>query len=262
MPKEYIDQLGRKITVPNPPQRIVSLVPSITELLYDLGLFDRMVGRTKFCIHPQEPLKAVAKVGGTKNVNFERVETLQPDFIIANKEENQKEQINQLSQHFPVWISDISTFADAMELIGQLGIILDKQTEANAIIQQSTTLLPKIKSHNKRQAAYLIWQKPYMTIGNDTYIHDMLHHCGFENVFGDQTRYPTFTLQELQERQPEIILLSSEPFPFKQKHIDELRHIFPNCAIQLADGAAFSWYGTRFLKTFSYLKEIAEKTVF
>ncbi len=262
MPTEYLDQLSRKIVLPITPKRIVSLVPSITELLYDLGLYQNIVGRTKFCIHPKEPLKTVAKIGGTKNVNFDRVAALQPDLIIANKEENQKEQIEHLSEHFPVWISDISTFADAMEMIKQLGIILEKPNEANAIIQQSTTLLSEIKKQKKQRAAYLIWQKPYMSIGKDTYIHDMLFHCGFENVFGDQIRYPTFTLAELKERQPEIILLSSEPFPFKQKHITELQQIFPNCIIQLADGEAFSWYGTRFLKTFSYLKEITEKANF
>lgn len=262
MSKEYIDQLGRKVVLPNPPKRIICLVPSITELLYDLGLFENIVGRTKFCIHPKEPLKTVAKIGGTKNVNFDRVVALQPDLIIANKEENQKEQVELLSQHFPVWISDISTFADAMEMINHLGIILEKQTEATAIVNQSITLLQKIKPQKKQRAAYLIWQKPYMTIGRDTFIHDMLNHCGFENVFGDETRYPTFTLAELKERQPDQILLSSEPFPFKQKHINELQLVFPNSTVQLADGEAFSWYGTRFLKTFPYLKEITEKANF
>lgn len=253
---KYIDQLGRKINLPHPPKRIISLVPSITELLYDLGLFEQLIGRTKFCVHPKKLLKAIPKVGGTKNVNIDRVIALEPDLIIANKEENDKNQIEQLSQHFPVWISDIANFTEAMEMIDALGTILGKKWRAQQIIKDSTHLLKELETEKKRKAAYLIWQKPYMTIGRDTYIHDMLHHVGYENIFGEQTRYPSFTLEELQARQPAIILLSSEPFPFKQKHIEELALIFPNTPIQLVDGEAFSWYGTRFLKTFDYLRHL------
>lgn len=246
----HIDQLGREISISAPPKRIVSLVPSITELLYDLGLFEKIVGRTKFCVHPKEALQIIPKIGGTKNVNFDRVAALKPDLIIANKEENNKSQIEFLSEHFPVWISNIANFADAMEMIQSLGILLRKKSVADKIINDSTALLQKIKPTKLQKAAYLIWQKPYMTIGKDTYIHDMLLNVGYENVFGEQTRYPSFTIAELKERNPEIILLSSEPFPFKQKHIDELKLSFPNTPIQLVDGEAYSWYGTRFLKVF------------
>ncbi len=246
----YIDQLGRKVILPHPPKRIISLVPSITELLYDLGLFENIVGRTKFCVHPKEALRAIPKIGGTKNVNFDRVLALQPDLIIANKEENDKSQIEQLSQHFPVWISDIANFGEAMEMIDYLGGIVGKQAEADKIVKDSNALLEQLKPSKIQRAAYLIWQKPYMTIGKDTYIHDMLGHAGYENIFGEQTRYPSFTLEELEARQPEVMLLSSEPFPFKQKHIDALQLTFPDIPIQLVDGEAFSWYGTRFLKTF------------
>lgn len=256
MTRVHIDQLGRKVIIAHPPKRIISLVPSITELLYDLELFENIVGRTKFCVHPKEVLRAVPKIGGTKNVNIDRVATLKPDLIIANKEENQREQIEELSQHFPVWISNISTFEEAMEMINALGIALDKEMEANKIVHDSTKLMAKLRPVKKQKAVYLIWQKPYMTIGKDTYIHDMLSHVGFDNVFGEQTRYPSFTLTELEERRPETILLSSEPFPFKQKHIDELKLIFPNTDIQLVDGEAFSWYGTRFLKTLDYLTNL------
>ncbi len=250
MPTEFIDQLDRRIILPQSPKRIISLVPSITELLYDLGLFENIVGRTKFCVHPEEALRIVPKIGGTKNVNIERVIALHPDLIIANKEENQQEQIEQLSQQFSVWISDISNFSEAMEMIKTIGIIVEKQDAANKIITDSLSLLKQLTPAKKQRAAYLIWQKPYMTIGKDTYIHDMLKHAGYENVFGEQTRYPSFTLAELKARQPEIILLSSEPFPFKQSHINELKQSFPDVPIQLVDGEAFSWYGTRFLKTF------------
>lgn len=251
--RAYIDQLGRRITLLHPPKRIISLVPSITELLYDLGLFENIVGRTKFCVHPKEILRPIPKIGGTKNVNIDRVTALQPDLIIANKEENQQAKIEELSQYFPVWISDIANFSDAMDMIECLGDILAKKTEVRKIIEDSTQLLQRLQPQQKQKAAYLIWQKPYMTIGKDTYIHDLLNHAGYENIFGEQTRYPSFILAELKARQPDVILLSSEPFPFKQKHIDELALIFPNTPIRLVDGEAFSWYGTRFLKTFEQL---------
>lgn len=252
----HIDQLGRTIRVDQTPKRIVSLVPSITELLYDLGIGDRVVGRTKFCIHPKGQVQDAAKIGGTKNVNIDRVIALKPDLIIANKEENERGQIEGLSKQFPVWISEITTFSEGLDMIHRLGEIVERQEEANKIVKESQTLMKKIGAKKKRKTVYLIWQKPYMTIGKDTYIHDLLAHTGFENVFGDQTRYPTFTLEELQERQPDIILLSSEPFPFKQKHIDELQEVLPEIPIQLVDGEAFSWYGTRFLKTYDYLNNL------
>ncbi|MEM1119880.1 MAG: helical backbone metal receptor [Bacteroidota bacterium] len=258
---QSIDQLGQKIILNYPPQRIISLVPSITELLYDLGLAQQLVGRTKFCIHPSS-VKSIPKIGGTKNVKIDRIIALQPDIIIANKEENQREQIEELSQQCPVWISDVATFSDAMDMIEKLGQLFQKEKVTQAIISQSRSQLAELTPTTKQKAAYLIWQKPYMTIGRDTYIHNMLGHCGFENVFGEQTRYPIFTLSALKERQPDIILLSSEPFPFKTKHIIELQKDFPYTPIKLVDGEAFSWYGTRFLKTAPYLKEIAEKITF
>ena len=217
-----------------------------------MGLTEQLVGRTKFCIHPKDKVSSIPKIGGTKQVHFDRVVKLNPDLILANKEENEKAQIEQLSQFFPVWVSDIATFSEAMDMISRLGIVLKQSVAAQQVVNQSTTLLQILKPQKVIKAAYLIWQKPYMTIGNDTYIHNMLQHTGYKNVFGDQTRYPIFTLAELKDRQPEIILLSSEPFPFKQKHIDELQVTFPNIPIQLVDGEAFSWYGTRFLKCFDY----------
>lgn len=162
MPTEHTDQLDRKIILPDPPKRIISLVPSITELLYDLGLVENIIGRTKFCVHPKEALRPIPKIGGTKNVNIESVIALQPDLIIANKEENQQEQIEQLSQQFPVWISDISNFSEAMEMIKILGIILEKQIQTDKIITDSMALLKQLTPKKKQRAAYLIWQKPYI----------------------------------------------------------------------------------------------------
>lgn len=253
----FFDQIGRNLNVNETPRRIISLVPSITEFLYDLGLIDRLVGKTKFCIHPKEALKSIPIVGGTKTVHLDRIDQLQPDLIIANKEENQKEQVEALSEKYTVWISDVPHFEGALAMIAGLGKVLRKEAACHQIIQQSITLQLSLSSIKRQKAAYLIWRKPYMTIGNDTYINDMLKITGFDNVFGDQTRYPIITVDEMKAVHLDIILLSSEPFPFKEKHIAELADHFPNIPIQLVDGESFSWYGTRFIKTIEYLRGLS-----
>lgn len=243
----YKDQLQRPVSMTAIPQRIISLVPSITELLIDMGLQDQMVGRTKFCVHPKNIVTNITKIGGTKQVHVEKVKDLQPDLIIANKEENDRAQVGQLARHFPVWISDVPNFPAALEMILQLGRLLQVEAKAQKIVQQSQLKMANLLPRTAKRVAYLIWRKPYMTIGNDTYIHDMLRRTGFENIYGEQTRYPQFELEDLKQRQPEAILLSSEPFPFREKHIAELREVFPDIPIELVDGEAFSWYGTRLL---------------
>ncbi len=253
----FFDQIGRNLNVNETPRRIISLVPSITELLDDIGLIGQLVGRTKFCIHPKEALKPIQIVGGTKQIHLDRIEQLQPDLIIANKEENQKDQIEALAEKYPVWISDVPHFEGALDMIAGLGKVLRKEMACNQIIQQSKALQLSLSTNNRQKAAYLIWRNPYMTIGKDTYIHDLLRLTGFDNVFGQQTRYPIVSIEEMKTVHPDVILLSSEPFPFKQKHIDELAVHFPNIPIQLVDGEAFSWYGTRFIKTFEYLNSFS-----
>ena len=251
----FFDQIGRNLNVNETPKRIISLVPSITELLCDIDLIGQLVGRTKFCIHPKEALKAIPIVGGTKQVHLDRIEQLQPDLIIANKEENQKDQIEALAEKYPVWISDVPHFEGALDMIAGLGKVLRKETACRQIIQQSKALQVSLSTIKQQKAIYLIWRDPYMTIGKDTYIHDLLRITGFENVFGEQTRYPIVSIEEMKTARPDVILLSSEPFPFKEKHIAELAAHFPNIPIQLVDGEAFSWYGTRFIKTVEYLRK-------
>ena len=225
-------------------------------LLIDLGLEQSLVGRTKFCVHPKSLRQSVSIVGGTKQIHFDRIAALKPDLIIANKEENDKGQIEQLAKAYPVWISDIPNFEAALDMIKRLGSILRKEAQSSRIVEQSRERLATLNNTQAKKVAYLIWRNPYMTIGQDTYIHDMLRLTGFDNIYGEYTRYPTFTITDLQKRQPEMLLLSSEPFPFKQKHIAELATDFPTIPIVLVDGEAFSWYGTRFLKTFDYLKNL------
>jgi ABC-type Fe3+-hydroxamate transport system substrate-binding protein len=253
----FTDQTGVSITLEKTPSRIISLVPSQTELLYDLGLDKEVAGITKFCVHPQEWFRNKARVGGTKQVKMDIIHSLQPDLIIANKEENVKEQVEELARQYPVWTSDIQNLEEALEMIKQIGIITDKETKANNIIAQIKNNFSQLTiPQSKLRTAYLIWQKPYMTVGSDTFIHAMLQSAGFENIFKHQTRYPEITIEELHTANCELLLLSSEPFPFKQKHIDELQPLLPHTKILLADGEIFSWYGSRLLQAPSYFHQL------
>ena len=250
----YTDQLNRNIVLLSSPQRIVSLVPSQTELLVDLGLEDRIVGITKFCIHPKHLLKSKTIVGGTKNYRFEVIQGLKPDLIIANKEENEKEGVEKLAKEYPVWISDITTLQDSFEMILGLGEMLYANEKASEIVFQ---LKSDFKESLKKRgtAVYLIWNNPIMVAGKDTFINEMLSLAGFENKV-TKSRYPTLTMEELKELNPNYLLLSSEPFPFKEKHLADFKKQFPEATVTLVDGEYFSWYGSRLLGASAYLKRI------
>lgn len=254
----FTDQLNRAVNIPNIPQRIISLVPSQTELLYDLGLGDRVVGITKFCIHPKTWFKTKKKVGGTKNFKIEVIKELQPDLIIANKEENIKEGIEELSRLFPVWISDVETLGEALDMIKALGLVLDRKAAARELIsnierEKAAFILPK----SKKRCTYLIWREPYMTVGGDTFINTMLDCAGFDNTYKNLERYPSITLDEMRENESEYILLSSEPYPFKEKHLLEIKNATGK-KVLLVDGELFSWYGSRLLKAWDYFSTFAE----
>ena len=237
--------------------RIISLVPSITETLFDFGLNpDQIVGRTKFCIHPEEKIKSVEMIGGTKNLNIEKIKALKPDIIIGNKEENTKEQVEILMKEFKVWITDIQNLEDNRNFISELGYILQQQTVAEKINYETEEIFSEFEIENRRKAAYLIWKNPYMTVGSDTFIHDIMKKLGFENIFRNQLRYPPITHDDL--RNTEYILLSSEPFPFREKHAEELKKILPETKIILVDGEAFSWFGSRPSKSGAYYRSLLE----
>lgn len=253
----FTDQTGRTIQLADTPRRIVSLVPSQTELLADLGLEDEVVGITKFCVHPENWYRNKIRVGGTKQLKPGIIHQLKPDLVIANKEENVKEQIEELAKQYPVWISDISNLEDALQMIFQLSTITKKGDQGSAIIHEIKKAFLALSSQKKKQkAAYLIWQKPYMAAGGDTFINDMMDRAGFENVFQQKERYPEVTLQEIIKAGTEILLLSSEPFPFQQKHADQLKDQLPGIKIILTDGELFSWYGSRLLKAPGYFKKL------
>jgi len=251
----HIDQLNREIIIPNSPQRIISLVPSQTELLYDLGLKDKLIGQTIFCVHPKKYFKNSTKVGGTKKLNIEKIKSLNPDLIIANKEENEREQIEELAKFFPVWISDVNTFEDALDMIKSIGEMTQSEINAieiiNQINQRRNILLTK--PFPKQKVIYLIWNNPYIAVGIDTFINTMLDESGYENAI-KQSRYPEISIAEMKEINPDWIFLSSEPFPFKQEHKNKLDKILNLSKCLLVDGEMFSWYGSRLIKAYGYFE--------
>ena len=242
------------------PKRIVSLVPSQTELLYYLGLEESIVGITKFCVHPKELLLTKTIIGGTKNIHINKITALQPDLIIANKEENVKEQIDQLAQNFDVLLTDVNDLETALDMIKNIGQLTNKmEKSANLIhtIQYNFNQIPVLKTIIN--TAYLIWKKPYMTIGGDTFIHDMLTNCGLHNIFSDKKRYPEVSIDKLKYLNCQLLLLSTEPFPFKQQDIEELKLLLPTTIILLVDGEMFSWYGSRLLFAGGYFQCLIQK---
>jgi len=251
--KVFTDQLGREILIPYPPQRIISLVPSITELLADFGLNKEVIGITKFCVFPDGWFRSKNRIGGTKTVNIDKVTLLKPDLILANKEENTKEEIDQLKTQFPVWISDVKNINDAQQMIQSIGEITDKIAVAQNLNHNISSQLQKISNRIPKKVAYMIWQDPIMVAGGDTYINAMLELGGFQNVFGGEKRYPIVSAEILSLAQPDEILLSSEPFPFCEKHIEFYQEICPQAVIRLIDGTFFSWYGSRLLPAIDYI---------
>ena len=256
-----VDQMGNNLQLEGFPKRIISIVPSQTELLSDLGLDEEIIGITKYCVHPKSLLETKNKVGGTKKLNLEKIKELQPDLIIGNKEENEKGQVLELMKHCPVWMSDIKTLEDALKMIDEIGKITDRANKAleiqNNIREQfSHFKLQKLSAISRKSSAlYLIWKKPYICAGTDTFINQMLSICGFKNAVL-KTRYPEVSPDEIQKLNPDFIFLSSEPYPFRQKHIEEFKTLCPSAKTVLADGEMFSWHGSRLLYAPLYFERL------
>lgn len=262
---QAVDQLHRTIEFNFPPRRIVSLVPSQSELLWHLGVRSQLAGITKFCIHPDEMFRSVTRVGGTKEIKFDVIEKLQPDLIIANKEENEQMQILELCAHYPVWISDIYTLDDAYSMMLGVGEITNREKAAQELVlnikkEHGRFLSQKSQAKCLKSVAYLIWKNPYMAAGKNTFIDFMLKQCGLNNIFtNEKSRYPEVSTQMLIDKKPDLIFLSSEPYPFKEKHIEELKAYLPQSKILLVDGEMFSWYGSRLVHAFEYFTQVLAK---
>ncbi|MEJ8819633.1 ABC transporter substrate-binding protein [Lacibacter sp. H407] len=262
--KQVHHQTGNLFSPPSLPRRIISIVPSQTEFLYDLGLTDEVIGITKFCVHPAQWFQSKTRIGGTKQLNLPLIESLKPDLVIGSKEENVKEQVEAIAAFCPVWCSDIATLADAYEMMATIGSLTGKKGSAAEIIQTIQNEFASLpKTNISVKAAYLIWQKPYMTVGGDTFIHTMMEAAGFENVFAHHARYPVISMQELINAQADVVLFSSEPFPFKEKHLhlfaNEWQTVNPSMPhLKIVDGELFSWYGSRLIHAANYFRKLKE----
>jgi len=253
------DQLNREIYIKETPKRIVSLVPSQTELLADLGLVEAIVGVTKFCVHPKDLRKQKTIVGGTKLINVDKIKALKPDIILCNKEENSHEVVESLKNIAPIHISDIYNLEDAFELFKMYGILFRVEEKVNTLILKikEERLKFKILTKNqlKQKSAYFIWQNPWMVVGSNTYIDAMLREANLNNVFASELRYLDIDIEHPKLKEAEVIMLSSEPYPFKQKHIETLKINFPDKKIMLVDGEMFSWYGSRLKLSYNYFNQ-------
>jgi ABC-type Fe3+-hydroxamate transport system substrate-binding protein len=262
--KTLIDQIGTTHTFETSPSRIISLVPSQTELLYDLGLEDKIIGITKFCVHPYHFKSTKKSVGGTKKVHFEKIRLLQPDIIICNKEENTLEMVEQLRKICPVWVTNIVTIEDNFQMITDFGQLFNCRTESQKWNDKLAFALTDFKNYIKdkeiKKAAYFIWKKPFMVAGSDNFINELLKLNHFENIYQNKGRYPEIELKKMRlEGDPDLVFLSSEPYPFAEEDAFEIGRHTHHAKTVFVDGEMFSWYGSRLLKAFDYFKKMHEK---
>jgi len=249
-----------KCPLPGPATRVVSLVPSVTATLHALGLDAQVVGITKFCVHPAGWLRQKEVVGGTKNLYPDRIARLQPDLIIANREENVAEQVLALAEHYPVWLTDVATLEQSNQMIRQLGQLTGTDRHAGLLVGQIEAAFASLSAQTNRgrcpSVLYFIWRKPWMVAGGDTFISDIITRAGFSNLMAAATRYPELSAQQLQQLTPDWVWLSSEPYPFAQHHIAELKLLMPQARFVLVNGEFFSWYGSQMLDAAPYLNQL------
>jgi len=239
------------------PKRIISLVPSQTELLHYFKLDTETIAITRFCVHPSDWFSSKQKIGGTKALHIEKILALEPDLIIANKEENIQEQVEALAAHCPVWVTDVKTMEDARQMIADIGKLTGRSSQASSLVQSIDLTFNELKPlQSSPNTAYLIWKDPLMTVGGDTFIHNLMEKAGFHNIFFDTERYPEITLEDLLSKNCNLILLSSEPYPFGEKHVAAFQDSLPGVKVLLVNGEMFSWYGSRLLEAPAYFQKL------
>lgn len=253
--REVTDHLDRNLQYTYPPKRIISIVPAITDTLYALNLHDNIVGRTRYCIFPKEQVQKAEIVGGTKRVLKEKIESLKPDIIFAEKEENTKEIVEQLETDFPVYVGEVQSVQDVYKLIGDLGDITGKQEKAKDLIETIQQRFNALPSAEGKRVAYVIWKNPYMVVGQNTYINSLLERLGFVNGFAKyEGRYPVVAKEDLKEAKLDYLFLATEPFPFQEEHIPAFTSFLPNTEVRIIDGEMF-WYGPRMIEAADYFQK-------
>lgn len=250
----FRDQIGREIKIEGRVERIVSTVPSITELIVDLGARDRLLGLTSWCIHPSGLREEKTVIGGTKNLDIEKIRSLKPDLIIANKEENPKEQIEALAKDFPVWVSDVRDVDQAFEMLKLIAELIQAEEAGLKMIENFTKLRKQINAQENLSFLYFIWKDPWMVASSDTYISALLAESGLKNLAPiDEGRYPTLSMENIVELNPDRIILSSEPYAFKSLDLQEFHAL--GLKSFLVNGEYFTWYGSRLGKSLDYLRK-------
>lgn len=252
----FVDASGVAVSMPAPPRRIVSLIPSITEILFALGLGDAVAGCTVYCTQPPEGVATKTRVGGEKNPKLDLIRDLGADLVVANIEENLREHVETLrAWGIPVYVTYPRTVADGIRLVRELGAVTGAAARGAEIAAALDSRLAEIRAgrEERRRARVFcpIWRNPYMTINGDTYVHDMLAACGGENVFARlPKRYPEISLADVALARPDVILLPDEPYRFRRAHIADFSP-YPDMPamrdgrIHLVDGKLLSWYGPR-----------------
>lgn len=239
--------------------RVVSLVPSITELVCDLGLAGRLVGRTGFCIHPKQTLRGIAKVGGTKTVDVEKVRALRPTHVILNIDENERPLAEALAEFVPhLIVTHPLAPLDNLALFRLIGGIFGCEQLAETLAARFLAAHDALTSqaHPQRNVLYLIWKDPWMTVARDTYVSRTLALAGLNTLPSQATaRYPEFSLEDAWVAQADLVLLSTEPYMFRSKHLEELEclPVFAGKRVHLIDGEMTSWYGSRAIEGLVYL---------
>ena len=264
----HIDQLGNSFFFENSPKRIVSLVPSQTELLCALGLENRIVGITKFCVHPYHLKSTKTIIGGTKQVKYDKIAELKPDIIICNKEENTLEIVAELKSICPVWVTDIVTMEDNFQMISDFGQLFNGRTESQKWIDKIQFAYDDFRQFvggmPEQKVAYFIWKNPYMAVGENNFINEMLKVNRFKNIYDGNPRtpgrYPEVIIQKLRiQGDPDIVFLSSEPYPFKDEDAFEIGRFTHHAKVVFVDGEMFSWYGSRLVKAFTCFKNLHQR---
>lgn len=253
--------MGYSITLTGIPQRIISLVPSDTELLFDLGVGDRVVGITDFCIHPAHGVTGIPSIGGPKQFQFNTIAALQPELIIGNKEENYEEGIRQLREKYPVWMSDITTLDHALDHIELIANIVGQPAAGKSLVTDIEQGFKEMRLEQPpKSVAYVIWDEPLMVAGSQTFINTLLNLAGYENAFNALTRYPQIRVEDIQASEPDLIFLASEPYAFTRHHQLLYQKKFPHAKVVLVDGEMFAWYGSHLQKAPPYFRQLAKQT--
>lgn len=253
------DHLGRIVPLDEPPKRIISLVPAITETMYHIGLEKEIVGRTRFCKFPEDKVKSAINIGGTKDIKLDRIHELKPDLIIAEKEENTKEIVETLEQHYPVFVFEVQHFNDVFRMLNDLGRLTGREENAATLSKQIKVAFKNLPHASGKRVAYVIWKKPYMVVGKNTYINSLIEEMGFINPFTEtEGRYPVVTDLDFKQAELEEVFLATEPYPFRESHLDEFRGMLPDVKIRIVDGEMF-WYGAKMVEAATYFKTFGDR---